>query len=102
MHESDAKALTDEERLPVERAFYLIQQDVAEFGSALHAYDRGYVEAADRIEEQATASIRQTFDATPILRELLPKLWARLAGGQNIADSGYDILDEIARAKQRL
>jgi hypothetical protein len=80
------------------RQIGLIRRAVAGFGSAHDARDRGYEEAAERLDAEGNEMIRAAFDNAPGLRPLLPETWARVARGDDVADCGFEINREIAAA----
>ncbi len=80
----------------------VVRSQLARFGSAHDARDRGYDAAADAIDREGNEAIRAAFAHAPALAGLLPKTHARILAGDDLADLGFEISDEIAAALGRL
>jgi hypothetical protein len=74
----------------IDAIFYAVRQ----FGSALDADDH-YPGAGAPLEAEGNASIRHAFARTPELGQILPGLHERVLRGENLADRGFEITDEI-------
>lgn len=85
----------------IEGAFETIRGAVSQFGRALDADDH-YPGAGVPLEEEGNADIRDAFARVPELSQLLPKLNAAVQRGDNLADSGYEIVAELKLAEARL
>ena len=85
----------------IQGAFETIRDAVSQFGRALDADDH-YPGAGAPLEEQGNTGIRDAFACVPELSRLLPKLNAAIERGDNLADSGYEIIDELKLAEARL
>ena len=80
----------------------LIDSAVATFGSALHAYDRGYQDAADRLDLEGNQMIATAFRNAPELQDLLPWLWSQCLRELPLQELGYQIRAELEAARRQL
>ena len=85
----------------IDRALQSIRSAVRDFGSAIDA-DNHYSGAGAPLEAAGNAAIRDAFAYAPELAGLLPELHAQVLRGDDLADRGYAILDELKSAKRAL
>jgi hypothetical protein len=76
----------------------LILEGVLKFGSALNAMDRGF--SGEPLEAEGHVLIRNAFQRSPELSELLPRLAKRLQEGQSVAEEGFEIRDEVEAVRK--
>ncbi|RBP46270.1 hypothetical protein DES53_102658 [Roseimicrobium gellanilyticum] len=81
-------------------AFRLIRRAVQGFGSAHDARDRGYDDAAEKIDAEGVDTIRHAFTEVPQLKEALPRLHAMLDDAKKVADGGFEIEAELLQAEK--
>jgi hypothetical protein len=98
---SDMTEFNSEQLERIEGAFETIRDAVSQFGRALDADDR-YPGAGGALEDEGNADIRGAFTRVPELSQLLPKLSAAVQRGDNLADSGYEIVAEMKLAEALL
>ena len=90
-----------DQRARIDAAFEAIRGAVRLFGSALDADDH-YPGAGYPLEAEGNAAIRQAFAQNPELAALLPRLHAEVIRGDDLADRGFEIMDELQAAAKSL
>lgn len=90
-----------DQRKRIEAAFAAIRGAVRLFGSALDADDH-YPGAGHPLDVEGNATIRQAFAQNPELAALLPRLHAEVIRGDDLADRGFEITDELQAAAKFL
>lgn len=99
---SDTPKVSSEQARQLLWAFDRIRNAVARFGSAHDARDRGYHEAAEKIDAEGVEDIRDVFARVAGLQDWLPQLAAMLHDATKVADGGFTINPEMDRARQQL